>query len=797
MPTETPPGYRSLRSGYSQRYKHESSSPSEQVLNRRNYLDSAKDRNPNSSLSELRDTTVNIASAFNQANRNGNTSPADGGKSTSFNFFRAGHSQTPKHSQDNAYNLYPKLDDSLMKDHSFQRTQSSLSHVDEDPLSTILDNYTNNTMNNSGRVVRELSVSDADLQANPFAEEELLFKYPEEERRRRLEADSRETTPRNSKSRSATPAFETLDAWRKRIDGLSDLNGSDKSDISDVSDKESIRSGSTQNNAPNRTYLWQPLQRLLDSTFRWLMFWVFMIFWTIKEAMVTALHLTLNIADYIIATPAIIVLTRLQKLVHFLTGKNLVDEEMLKKAKQPSTSVWRRLTRLAPMIFIICATALLVENTDIPRNVHTPTAENVKSALQSVPLLFERVFSGWHWAPQHELPKSSEELASRVVAMEKHTKVLADTAQKLRQNDNRLEKLEAADAKKVDDLNARLAELEGLIQTLSRETGKSISAELTKYRKGFDEAITKTIDKGNRISKMQKNIEDLQMQLKRLTDFEASIITMEQKLNDLKVPSNVDDLNKITKELENRVSRAEATALLHSQLDNFKQEMLNHIKAGKAVDLEPDALEVVDRKINDALLKYHQDYLSIPDYALASSGARIIPRLTSTTYEIEPVDSVKRLIHKVMPLRDTSSAIVVLHPDTTVGQCWPMQGNSGSIGILLSKTITVTGVTIEHAGKQVLPDRRSAPKDFAVWAVYGDNLGQIKGDTFGEQSQHSVELATGQYDANDESVLQTFAVDHKKPTRAVVIRINSNWGHPDYTCLYRVRIHGEPMPNTL
>ncbi|KAJ2956341.1 hypothetical protein NQZ79_g7800 [Umbelopsis isabellina] len=778
MPTETPPGYRSLRSGYSQRYKHESASPSEQVLSRRSYLDSAKEHNLNSSSSELRDTTVNIASAFNQANRNGSTPPADGRKSTPFNLFRAGHPQTPKHSQENAYNLYPKLDDSLMKDHSIRRTQSSLSHVDEDPLSTILDNYTNNSMNTSGRMVRQLSVSDADLQANPFAEEELLYKYPEEERRRRLEADSRESTPRKSKSRSGTPAFETLDAWRKRIDGLSDLNGSSKSDISD---KQSIRSESTQASAPNRTYLWQPLQRLLDSTFRWLMFWVFMIFWTIKEAMVTALHLTLNIADYIIATPVIIVLTRVQKLVHFLTGRNLVDEEMLKKAKQPSTSVWRRLTRLAPMIFVICATALLVENTDIPRNAHTPTAENVKSALQSVPLLFERLFNGWQWTPQHELPKSLEELASRVVAMEKHTK--------------KNWKLQMR--KKVDDLNARLAELEGLVQTLSRETGKSISAELTKYRKGFEDAITETIDKGNRINKMQKSVEDLQLRLKRLADFEASIITMEQKLNDLKVPSStVEDLNKINRELENRVSRAEATALLQSQLDNFKQEMLNHIKTGKVVDLKPDALEIVDRKINDALLKYHQDYLSIPDYALASSGARIIPRLTSFTYGIEPADSVKRLIHKVMPLRDTSSAIIALHPDTTVGQCWPMQGNNGSIGILLSKTITVTGVTIEHAGKQVMPDRRSAPKDFAVWAVYGDNLGQIKGDTFGEQSQHSVELATGQYDAEDESALQTFAVDHRKPTRAVVIRINSNWGHPDYTCLYRVRVHGEPIPNT-
>ncbi|KAG0019230.1 hypothetical protein BGZ80_006123 [Entomortierella chlamydospora] len=40
---------------------------------------------------------------------------------------------------------------------------------------------------------------------------------------------------------------------------------------------------------------------------------------------------------------------------------------------------------------------------------------------------------------------------------------------------------------------------------------------------------------------------------------------------------------------------------------------------------------------------------------------------------------------------------------------------------------------------------------------------------------------------------QTFSIPLSKqnvPSYGVVVRINSNWGQPDYTCLYRVRIHG-------
>lgn len=46
---------------------------------------------------------------------------------------------------------------------------------------------------------------------------------------------------------------------------------------------------------------------------------------------------------------------------------------------------------------------------------------------------------------------------------------------------------------------------------------------------------------------------------------------------------------------------------------------------------------------------------------------------------------------------------------------------------------------------------------------------------------------------------QTFAVDstHEvsdQPFEIVSLRVLSNYGHPHYTCLYRFRVHGAPLP---
>ncbi|CAJ0855210.1 928_t:CDS:2 [Entrophospora sp. SA101] len=63
----------------------------------------------------------------------------------------------------------------------------------------------------------------------------------------------------------------------------------------------------------------------------------------------------------------------------------------------------------------------------------------------------------------------------------------------------------------------------------------------------------------------------------------------------------------------------------------------------------------------------------------------------------------------------------------------------------------------------------------------------------------SLHLFLGRYTYDIEGLpIQTFEVPSdlrkdNKPVRAVIMKINSNWGKPGYTCLYRFRVHGDPV----
>ncbi|CAM9363962.1 unnamed protein product [Hapterophycus canaliculatus] len=54
-----------------------------------------------------------------------------------------------------------------------------------------------------------------------------------------------------------------------------------------------------------------------------------------------------------------------------------------------------------------------------------------------------------------------------------------------------------------------------------------------------------------------------------------------------------------------------------------------------------------------------------------------------------------------------------------------------------------------------------------------------------------VTLGHGVYDVHGRAI-QTFPISSPLGVKFTVIqlKINSNWGNPDFTCLYRVRVHG-------
>ncbi|XP_061892620.1 SUN domain-containing protein 1 isoform X1 [Entelurus aequoreus] len=186
--------------------------------------------------------------------------------------------------------------------------------------------------------------------------------------------------------------------------------------------------------------------------------------------------------------------------------------------------------------------------------------------------------------------------------------------------------------------------------------------------------------------------------------------------------------------------------------------------------------------VQNALKLYSQDRTGLVDYALESGGGSILSTRCSETYETKT--ALMSLFG--LPLWYFSqSPRVVIQPDMYPGNCWAFKGSQGYLVIRLSLRIKPTSFCLEHIAKALSPTGNitSAPQNFTVFGL--DDEYQEEGDLLGHYT----------YQEDGES-MQIFPVQEPtaKAFQIIEVRVLSNWGHPDYTCLYRFRVHGEPRP---
>ncbi|XP_012975932.1 SUN domain-containing protein 1 isoform X5 [Mesocricetus auratus] len=184
--------------------------------------------------------------------------------------------------------------------------------------------------------------------------------------------------------------------------------------------------------------------------------------------------------------------------------------------------------------------------------------------------------------------------------------------------------------------------------------------------------------------------------------------------------------------------------------------------------------------VNNALKLYSQDKTGMVDFALESGGGSILSTRCSETYETK---TALLSLFGIPLWYFSQSPRVVIQPDIYPGNCWAFKGSQGYLVVRLSMRIYPTTFTMEHIPKTLSPTGNisSAPRDFAVYGLEteyqeeGQPLGQFTYDQEGDSLQmfHTLERPD-----------QAFQI--------VELRVLSNWGHPEYTCLYRFRVHGEP-----
>ncbi|XP_076246899.1 uncharacterized protein LOC143186917 isoform X2 [Calliopsis andreniformis] len=187
--------------------------------------------------------------------------------------------------------------------------------------------------------------------------------------------------------------------------------------------------------------------------------------------------------------------------------------------------------------------------------------------------------------------------------------------------------------------------------------------------------------------------------------------------------------------------------------------------------------------VKEALKVYDADKTGRVDYALESAGGQIISTRCTQRYDIKT--RAFKLLAFTLYHENNNPRTVIQGNAIQPGACWAFQGFPGYLLIKLRSPIYVTGFTVEHAPKSILPngEMTSAPRKFNVWGFIDEN--------------DPAPVLFGDYEfiASDDS-LQYFLVQNttiETSYEYVELRVHSNHGQLDYTCLYRFRVHGRPV----
>lgn len=241
-----------------------------------------------------------------------------------------------------------------------------------------------------------------------------------------------------------------------------------------------------------------------------------------------------------------------------------------------------------------------------------------------------------------------------------------------------------------------------------------------------------------------------------------------------------------------------------------------------------DVTSLITHLVDSAVSTYGKDTIARADFALHSGGARIIPSLTSDTFETRPRSLRAHLVGLVTGngYAIGKPPITALHHELHIGHCWPFAGAEGQLGVVLSAPTYISDISIDHVAKEVAFDMRSAPRQMEVWAMVEgkDNIAKVKewqaekawikqealerGEEVVEEEEEYpktlpksplyIRIASFSYNIHAPNNVQTFPVfqdvqDLEVDFGIVVLRIKSNWGQEEFTCLYRMRVHGKRM----
>lgn len=391
-----------------------------------------------------------------------------------------------------------------------------------------------------------------------------------------------------------------------------------------------------------------------------------------------------------------------------------------------------------------------------------------------------------------------------------------------------------------NSVNTRVDELTVLVQTMTSTLRDDIPAEFERIRTAMETKVDSAFvqDQMNnlnatlqslaeRITLLEENMYRIDTPLfaSLVASYNASV-QAHQGMEDTQASSS---LTRIVSQLGGTTLRKDTdlttATIRHIWPDGTHKDGLATLLASSSPD-NTDVSSSMDRVallsditalLDKTLAMNTADSIALPDYALAAGGAWIINEtyFTSDTWHPDHNKLPHHHSNSLLALaahhaRTTFTALVTGTPyaaltaDTSVGSCWPMVGTKGVLSVHLAAPIMLTAVTIDHLPRELKMGRTpmnaaissSAVKHFSIYGLKGNTTNDLR---------NKVLLGNFQYDAVNGPSTQTFhlhppggiPVPRTTPVSSeypiVQLEIQDNYGNPNFTCLYRFRVHGYPI----
>ncbi|XP_063931777.1 SUN domain-containing protein 3 isoform X2 [Zophobas morio] len=194
--------------------------------------------------------------------------------------------------------------------------------------------------------------------------------------------------------------------------------------------------------------------------------------------------------------------------------------------------------------------------------------------------------------------------------------------------------------------------------------------------------------------------------------------------------------------------------VMDSEIKKLKGEVDKITGVHKKEDPHAKLSKELDKKCSDTLKLLLKDPVGRPDFALESSGGRVI------SVDTVPFSNPKTFLGFSICEGDHGPSSMI-QATTSPGECWAFKGSN------------------EHIPQTISPSGKidTAPKDFKIWGLDQPNgnkrlLGQFKYES-------------------DASTVQTFHINNDSAYyKYVEFEVISNHGNPEFTCVYRLRVHG-------